>query len=244
MGNMKHRRVLSTDTLYNVRDLGGYKTVDGRYIKWDMLFRAGDLHNPSKKDIAVLENKQIKTIVDFRGVNEKNRDPDTPLATVSAVYDLAIEPGNIMDLAQTPADGNWEPHVEELYRLLVRGAHEQYRHFFHLISQPENTPLLFHCSAGKDRTGFAAALLLSALGVERKTVYGDYMLTAACLKDKYLALIRAKPHLTALMTVKRRYLDTAFAVLDTEYGGIDRYITHTLGIQTDLLQKLYTSPTA
>ena len=112
-----------------------------------------------------------------------------------------------------------------------------YKEFFSILSEKENAPLLFHCSAGKDRTGIAAALLLSALGVDRETVTEDYMLSAEHITKKYEFITREHPELKPLTTVRKEYLETAFRVIDEEFGGIERYLIDNLEVDLD---KLYT----
>jgi protein-tyrosine phosphatase len=130
--------------------------------------------------------------------------------------------------------------MEELYRVLVDEARPAYRQLFRLLTEIRNSPLLLHCSAGKDRTGLAAALILFALGTDRGTIYEDYCLSGACLKDKYAADFAATPHLEPLMTVHRSYLDAAFERIDGNYGGPENYLRRELGADIEGLREMYT----
>lgn len=85
--------------------------------------------------------------------------------------------------------------LEQAYVYIIQNAQDTYREFFRIVSEERNTPLLFHCSAGKDRTGIAAALLLGALGVDREVIMEDYMLSAEYIKGKYDAIVQAHPDL-------------------------------------------------
>jgi protein-tyrosine phosphatase len=227
--------------LYNVRDLGGYPAAGGRQVRWGLLYRAGDLNGISAKDRAVLIDRNLKTIVDFRGSKEKERAPDDFLPTVIRTRELAIEAGNILDLIRERQEksGEFVP-MEELYSILVSEARPQYREFFGLLGEPKNIPLLFHCSAGKDRTGLAAALILSALGVDRETVYADYMLSAKYLEGKYADLLAASPDLAPIISVRRTYLEAAFRTIEDAYGGIDRYLREEIGAEPERLREIYT----
>jgi protein-tyrosine phosphatase len=209
-------------------------------VRWGLLYRAGDLHGISEGDRAVLTDRNLKTIVDFRGKKEKEKAPDDPLPTVVHTRELAIEAGNILDLLRARQGSSGEASMEELYSLLVSEARTQYREFFGLLEDPQNIPLLFHCSAGKDRTGLAAALILSALGVDRERVYADYMLSAKYLEGKYVDLLASFPDLASIVSVRRSYLESAFCKIEDAYGGIDRYLREEIGAEPDRLRAIYT----
>jgi Protein tyrosine/serine phosphatase len=108
------------------------------------------------------------------------------------------------------------------------------------LMSEENTPLLFHCSAGKDRAGFGAALFLASLGVDRKIIIDDYLLTNKYLKDKYSDIVAQMPVLKPLFEVRKEYILAAFEVIDNEYGGIDSYLTNQLGVNLKRMRELYT----
>jgi protein-tyrosine phosphatase len=233
-------RLLAAKGMYNVRDTGGYPAAGGRQVCRGIFYRAGELYKLSGEGKALLESRKIKTIVDFRGKEEAERAPDDGLSTVLSTLKLSIEPGNMGDLSSIGTDVSAEEVMRELYSLLVTGARPQYREFFRILGEPENTPLLFHCSAGKDRTGLAAALLLSALGVDRETIYADYMLSAEYLKEKIAQWCVSSPRLEPAFTVYRDYMETAFDRIESTYGGIDPYLRKELGADPELLRRLYT----
>jgi protein-tyrosine phosphatase len=187
-----------------------------------------------------LETRGIKTIVDFRGEKEKQEAPDRAVGTVDTTIELPIEAGNILELFATGAEVQGEVLMRELYSRMVESARPQYRTFFTILAEGGHTPLLFHCSAGKDRTGLAAAFILSALGVDRDRVYQDYLLSAEYLKPVIRQWIAAEPHLEAVMTIRREYLEAAFTRIDTDFGGIERYITEELKADVARLRSCYT----
>jgi protein-tyrosine phosphatase len=225
--------------LFNARDLGGYRTDTGQ-VKWGVLYRTGDLFPLSPGDREILERLNIRTIVDFRNKTERSHAPDGEISTVEGIYTLSIDAGNILDLSKAGPDPDPEAMMDEFYRLIVRGAIPQYREFFRLLSEKSRVPLLFHCSAGKDRTGIGAALLLTALGVERETVYRDYLLSAGYLKDKYAEYINANPRAEPFLTVRRRYIDAAFGCIEQEFGGIETYLREILLADPARLREYYT----
>ncbi|MDR3114050.1 MAG: tyrosine-protein phosphatase [Treponema sp.] len=234
-------RLLPLEGAHNLRDLGGYPAGAGRRLRWGKLYRAGDLHRLSPGDRAFLEARNIKTIVDFRGDRERKAAPDVPPATLVQTFELPIDAASILDLCAPETKAGGEALMQELYGRMVVTARPQYRHFFRILGDPAHTPLLFHCSAGKDRTGLAAAFILAALGVDRERIYEDYLLSAVYLKEAIRQWLRAAPHLEeAVLSVRRGYLDAAFARIDAAFGGINRYVQEELGADAGMMREWYT----
>lgn len=235
---VKQERLLSVEGAYNVRDLGGYAAADGKKVRWGMVYRAGDLHNLTDSGLRALESRDIVSIVDFRTEREKTHQPHRFPATVKNYYELPADPGNMMTLT-TITEENGAQMMMDLNRALVNNMQEVYREFFAILQNPENVPLLFNCSAGKDRTGFAAALFLSSLGVARAAIYRDYLLSADYVREKYRAYVEESPALEPVMTVRREYLAAAFEEIDRKYGGVDSYLTVQLGVDLKKMRAIY-----
>jgi protein-tyrosine phosphatase len=233
------QRFLPLEALFNVRDLGGYAAAGGRRVKWGLLYRAGDLHELTPGDRAVLEERGIKTIVDFRGQAERDYAPDCDLVTVAQNRWLPIDAGSLFSLAELKTSDAMETLMGELYIALAEKAQDPYREFFSLLQEDGNPPLLFHCSAGKDRTGFGAALILSALGVGREQIYEDYLLSCQGLGAKYASQVAASPYLEPAFSVRRSYLTAAFDWIENAYGGMEPYLA-VLGADPERLRRLYT----
>ena len=246
-------RLLPLEGLYNVRDLGGYPaaaagepfgSLGTRQVAWGRLYRAGDIGNLTPQAKGYLEGRNIRTIVDFRYDAERAASPDGELATVRNNIPLPIFAGNIADLSELEADTDGEAVMEELYRAMVSETRTQYRSFFRILQDRDSAPLIFHCSAGKDRTGVGAALILAALGADRETIFRDYLLTVEYLKGKYDQWLKSAPHLEPVMTVRQRYIAAAFDVIDTRFGGVEAYLRNEMDADIDLLRDLYTTPTS
>lgn len=223
---------------YNTRDFGGYKTVEGRRVRPGLLYRSDDLARLTEHDLGALERLHIKTFIDFRS-NEERRNKANRLPE-SAVQEelLCIDAASMLRLTRVNlADG--ERLMMDTYRYLVTEAQPQYRQFFELISQPANLPAMFNCSAGKDRTGLASALFLSALGVDRETIYHDYMLSAKNLLGKYDQLVQENPNLLPMVTVKPEYLDAALDEIRKKYGDVESYLVDELNVDIELLKSIY-----
>lgn len=232
-------RVLPMQGAYNVRDLGGYPAADNKHVKWHKVFRSGDLNKLTESDLVYFSEIPIKSYIDFRDSAEIAAAPDRKPTSLVHEYLLPIETGSIIDMAQITKE-NAPGLMVEGNKIFARDNQAVYREFFQILMNDDTTPLLFHCSAGKDRTGFGAALFLSSLGVDRDTIIKDYMLSNECLADKYADMIKAKPELAPLMSVKKEYIQAAFDVIDNEFGGIDNYLTKNLNVDLEKMKRLYT----
>lgn len=226
----------------NFRDLGGYIGHGGRPLRWRRLFRSDHLADLTPADRARLAPLQLARTFDFRGVAERAATPyQLPGATQ---HSLAIEPTVVQRMHGIAAAGTalTAPVVTELmkdlYRLLINDCAERFAEFFqHLIES--DAPSVLHCTAGKDRTGIAAALVLLALGVPRETVLADYLLTNELVRDP--AHIRDGAPLEAravLWRVQQGFLDTALRVVDVDHGGVERYLEQRLRLTPAALHTL------
>lgn len=232
-------RLLPIEGAYNVRDLGGYKTADGKRVKWQKVFRSGDLNHLTDTDLVCLNEIPIISFVDFRDSVEIATAPDKRPASLEHIFMLNINPGSISDLKEIQATNSGTILVEA-NKMLARDFQLAYKEFFRILMDEANIPLLFHCSAGKDRTGFAAALFLASLGVDHETIMQDYMLSAEYVKEKYAAMVEQYPPLAPVMTVKPEYLQAAFDVIDQEYGGMENYLTNCLEVDLNKMKAMYT----
>lgn len=226
----------------NFRDLGGYLTTDGRRVRRGQVFRSDHLAGLTEADVVRLQDLGVRHSLDFRGVAEYTATPyDIPGVERVA---LTIEPTVIARMQALVAQGivpTTEETVElmrETYRDFVNRNADMYGRFMkHLLEQP--TPQVFHCTAGKDRTGFAAALVLSALGVDRATIEQDYLLTNQLYKRD--ARLEGQGHahvMKVLWQVQPEFLDAAFEVVDAQHGGMTDYLHGAIGLSTQELAEL------
>lgn len=221
---------------FNLRDMGGYATADGRRVKRGMLFRSGMMSMLTEADEAHLAGLGIATVCDLRRPGERRRDPTRWCEPAGVLYwtrDYDESSGVLGELlrgALPTADGVRASMIEVYRELLVDHA-ASYRFLFQRLAEG-HVPLLFNCSAGKDRTGVAAALILSALGVPRETIYEDYLLTNRYADfSRIVGRDEADPYrhidaavLAPLLAADADYLDTAFDSLDRDHGGVDAYL--------------------
>jgi protein-tyrosine phosphatase len=226
----------------NFRDLGGYPAKDGRTLRWRQIFRSNHLGHLTAADIAVLRGLGLKSAFDFRGAEER-------AAAVCgleeiAVHSLPIEPTVVAELRGRLATGRTLSSAAALevmrdsYRGYVRHSTQKFRALFaHLLE--DRAPLVIHCTAGKDRTGFACALILHALGVPHDLIAEDYLLT----NRFYRRDPAASPDLPeevrqALASVEASFLAAAFEVISADYGDLERYLGEGLGLRNGERERL------
>lgn len=232
-------RILQIEGAYNVRDLGGYQAADHKTVKWRKAIRSGDLNLLTDDDLNYLSGIPVRAFIDFRDTDEIEAAPDKIPGSLSKQLFLPIGTADIIELKRVTPELA-ETALVEANKHFVRNSQDTYREFFRLLADEENTPLLFHCSAGKDRTGFGAALFLASLGVDRETIVADYLLTNECLKDKYADIVTRMPALKPLFEVREEYIRAAFDVIDDEYGGMEAYLTGALQADLKKMRQLYT----
>jgi protein-tyrosine phosphatase len=249
----------------NFRDLGGYKTADGRTVKWGQIYRSGELHRLSDADVERLEDLGIRTVVNFltpleaeaRGVDrlpDGVRELSQPISggAGGGLAKVAHEARETGDFSKVPVELN-----AEIHRLMVQEALEQYATLFRQIADPSNRPLVFHCSHGVHRTGTAAAILLATLGVPWETVREDYLLSNEYRKEeieKRLAQLRqlaAKSqglspdqvdttNMNAFYILESHYIDATHHQIVEEYGSLDGYLRKGLGLSEAEIERLQT----
>lgn len=236
-------RLLPVAGAYNMRDLGGYTAAGNKHVKWKTIIRSDELSKLTETDLDYLDSLPLLTVIDFRGKKEQNTAPDKLPSSVKHYYPLTLEAGDMSSVQKIKdIDGAKLPALlEEVYAYIIRNSQPVYKEFFRILAKQGNTPLLFHCSAGKDRTGIAAALFLASLGVDRETIMEDYLLSARYIKGKYEFLTRTRPELEPLTTVKKEYLEAAFHVIDEEFGGLENYLRNQLDVDIEKMRELYTA---
>ena len=158
------RRVLDLEGGVNFRDLGGYKTSDGRHVRWRTLFRSGDPSKLTPNDLATLDKLGVETVCDFRTSEERNESPSRWIELSSVNYwtrDYAMNPGQIAAMFRDPqlTPAKVRESMAGFYKILPFDHAASYKAMFGFLARNE-VPLAFNCTAGKDRAGLGAALLL------------------------------------------------------------------------------------
>ena len=232
----------------NFRDLGGYTTANGLHVKWGKVYRSADMSQLTEADLAELKKRNIAFDVDFRGTAESAQAPDK------------LNPGTDYILCPAGSDnmGAWmkalikaKPAQGDSLMIDFYSKTEflaaRYKPFFEkLLAVSDKQSLVFHCSAGKDRTGIGAALFLYALGVPYQTITDDYLASNYYRKDINQQSINAmvgfmhidKDVATAMLSVKQTYLDATFNAIKQQYGSVDNFLATQLGLNAAKIKQL------
>jgi protein-tyrosine phosphatase len=230
----EQNRHLNLTGASNFRDLGGYSGRGGRQTCWRKLFRSNHLGHLTDGDIVVLRDLGLKSAFDLRGVEE--RLPTLCKHDGIAVHSLPIEPVTMAVLRGLLAEGKPVREAEtvevmrESYRNYVRHNTATYKTLFaHLLG--DSAPLVIHCTAGKDRTGFAAALILKALGVPDDVIVEDYLLTNRFYKRTEGVSSELPEEARAVLgRVEASFLQASLDTVRADYGDLEAYFEAGLGL--------------
>ncbi len=258
-------RVLPLEGGRNFRDLGGYDTADGHTVRWGKIYRSGVMDSLTPADYAYLDSLGIKVVCDLRTAQERASEPTnwqaSPVRSLQFPDPASADPGVLAALFSDPgvtAESVRAAVIEFYDDILVEQAPAYTAMFDELATG--GAPLAFHCSAGKDRTGIGAALILAALGVPEETIIADYALSEqlvdfrtefgldseapADADDGYAFLRKLPPELVApLLRSDPAYIESVLAKAKAEHGSLIGYIKAELDVteaelaamRTDLL---------
>jgi protein-tyrosine phosphatase len=250
-------RILDFEGGCNFRDIGGYRTRDGRMVAWGNVYRTGVLSYFSERDHNKLLKLGVKAICDLRREPERTREPtrwpdvDTELVS----FDDGNDPPTILSLAPkySPTADGLRSTMLDLYRALPRWMEPRLRGMFQRIALGKG-PVLVHCAAGKDRTGIAIALLLALLDVPRDVIVEDYLLTNRAtdlvqfIFDKHDAQLGvATPHplrslpedmRNVIFAADADYLNAAYEIIERDFGDARSFITNGVGIDERMQDRI------
>lgn len=238
----------------NFRDFGGYRTGDGRQVKWGYLFRSGQLSALTEADVALLAELGLDLVCDFRREEEQQNEPSRlPTASPPRIASLPIVPGSNSRFFEE-AEGQMEAGPEKMFDFMVEINRDfaeaqtaTYSRMFREILDIEDARFLVHCAAGKDRTGFAVALVLLALGVPRDVVMHDYLLTRRFfhprreidrLRQKYDMEHMDADAILPMLEVHEDYLERALSSISSSHGAVEDYLDQALGVDKAAVAEL------
>jgi protein-tyrosine phosphatase len=237
----------------NFRDMGGYQTGDGRTVKRGTLFRSGSMGGLTSEDFAYLSGLGIRAVCDFRTTGERESDPNRWVEAAQIAYwtrDYEMSFGELRSvLAQKLATVDQaRTAMIASYRRLPYEQAPAYRELFRRLGAGE-VPLVFNCSAGKDRAGTAAALILSALGVPRETVIADYLLSNHSMVALHRAQARGRrgespiadvspEAVEAVLSADAAYLHGALGAVEEKHRSVAGYLDDELGVSAPMLEHI------
>lgn len=252
-------RLIGLEGVQNARDIGGYRTADGRTVKWGVIFRTASLEGLTLADMAVLSGHNLQAVHDLRSVEERQSEPTEwtgDAAPRFVAHDYTMDMAGFAQLFQGEVtEDRARATFEAMYPEILKMQQPQHRALFADLLTGEGA-VLYHCTAGKDRTGVATALILSALGVPRETILQDYELSnryydpeygqddAHAGDDPMVAAFLSLPEdvRAVFMGVDADYLQAVFDHIDQNYGSVEAYLDREIGVDAaDIarLQDLY-----
>ncbi len=236
-------RALMLEGAVNFRDLGGYVGKDGKQVKWGKVYRSADVSKLTDGDLKILLGLNIKMFCDLRGPVEIEAAPDrlpegTSWINLPAGSEQAGSANSYMKYMKNPASAD-----SMMMAFYTKNDHyrDKYKPMFdQLLALENDKALMFHCSAGKDRTGVGAALILYALGVNESDIVKDYEATNEYRKGANEAFIKkftdhgiSEKAAIAMMTANPKYLKASFDSLNKKYGSVDTFLELEMGLTTD-----------
>lgn len=253
-------RLLPLEKGRNFRDLGGYQTTDGKTVKLGKLFRSGILSNLTDNDYNYIADLGIKSVVDFRDQNERASEvTQWKAGDMTLIYEDYSQVVDMQEFAKVLMDPSLNQQKAErlfakMYPEIVKQQTQNYSQMFDQLAST-GEPLLFHCTAGKDRTGVAGVLILTALGVDKETAIKDYLLSEQYLdpnelfhapedmdpeQQKMYAFFSKLPKdvVKVFAGVRRPMIEEAIAYMETTSGSVLNYIQQELKVSDDELQQI------
>ena len=260
-------RQIAFEGLYNVRDLGGMVGTDGRKVKSGLLFRGDRLEPATDADKRLLVDLGIRKVIDFRSIAEHEETPDPEVPSIENIFLPIIENvrtgitqgkagfesiGRMLLSGADISESVVDSHMEDMYRKFVDDgfSNKQYARFVDevIASAEKGEGVYWHCTAGKDRAGFAAVIMLESLGVARDEVLADYLQTNECLHGFAESMIErlaerlpsenARKALARFLSAQESYMAAAFDQADKSFGGFDAFLSDGLLIDDSKRRRL------
>jgi len=255
--NSSGERLLSVPGTKNFRDLGGYEAADGRTSKWKMVYRSDNLAHLEPSGMENFQALGIRAITDLRSVNERvqepNRIPGAYPGPTYSVLPINDRPVDIRVLGRKIVTGKiTEQDIDDLldHRKFVNNAElrDYWGQWLRSLADDTATPHLFHCTSGKDRTGFGASIFLLALGIPEETVKADFLLSNEVLEDYNVDRIKEidakipgkidEDLFRKILGVSESTIDLSFKEMKSQFGSIDGFIREGLRVDDETREKL------
>ena len=233
-------RYLGLAGTYNLRDTGGYRTLDGRTTRWRTFLRSDSLHRVPLMARSTLFNYGVRTIIDLRRSDELQVAPNVFANSSDVVYHhVSLLADSLLERKVAPLS------LPDVYRMILEQRQEQLRQTLATLAAPGGFPAIVHCTAGKDRTGLIVALLLGLVGVPAATIVDDYALSSQYLVGTYLEEARQRAARNGIpwewfqhqVICPPEFMQTTLQYLDERYGGIVAYV-RSIGLSQEQCERL------
>jgi protein-tyrosine phosphatase len=228
----------------NFRDLGGLPTIDGRVTRHGVLFRSSALEELSSRDVRhLIDDIGLRTVIDLRSPDDRET-AQSLLETPIRYINLPISRGASTTSLERPMDAHGRADMARIYGMYLGVSSLSIRQIFAELSSGA-TPAVFHCAAGKDRTGVVAALLLSAVGVTRDAVIADFVETESALPG-IMAYLQRRPAYADVvlrfppgtMDVDPKFMSDFLDDVERTYGGVSAWLTEHSGVPAESIARL------
>ncbi len=255
-------KAIKMNSTRNTRDLGGFAADGGRTVKYRKLFRSDHLADLTPWDMHIVKALGISTIIDLRSTEEVLRQPDVPVEGITHVH-VPIKPDNKKLLRGKPENENilaWIIHTDKNDNVLKATTEQYQKLVYHPHTQKmlglflencllrDDGAVLFHCTAGKDRTGMCAALLLSLLGVEKEMIRDDYLASNAHLAERIEEIVKwtsrdvkdekLLSEVRLMCMIAPEYFDTVYDAITRQWGSVERYAADVLDFDGEKIEAL------
>ncbi|GHT12169.1 tyrosine phosphatase [Bacteroidia bacterium] len=242
-------RYIPMQGLRNFRDLGGYYNSKNEQTQWGKLYRSGSLAEATLLDMKMLDNLGIKTIIDFRTNNEKFMQPYKYLAPQIINIPLRLSRPNIFFdkiLSGEMKKGDVLIALQDVMASLLYDNPDYFIDMFDILLDKNNYPIVMNCSMGKERTGIASALILTALGIDWDQIVYDYLLSNDLIDynsmlynmEMYEDEPDIQETMTTMLRAHREDITWSFEKIAKEYGSIDKYLEQELELTPQKREKL------
>ncbi len=235
------KRLIQLENSINIRDIGGYTGIDGRKIKWRKVIRSEELAHLSDKDVDYFAALRLKHVFDFRNAAKSERQADR-LPKTAEYHLLPIFSGDDMGLDRDfTQPGVVDEFMRQIYKIQTEERAQCFAEVLKYLTESSEYPILYHCTNGKDRTGFMTYLILSILGVKEEVILSDYTLTNLTFDESYnlLGNIMSEElgienyHLWEFYGVKPDWLKISMDYVKSNFGNVETYLME----KTDLREK-------
>ena len=239
-------RLINLSAVHNFRDLGGYPTADGRQTVWRKVFRADGLYRLTNEDVAALRPLALQTVIDLRTPDELSESGTFPLDQHPVDFHHLSIIDHTWDLDEAHQfSGDQSAFLQSKYHLMLQQGGQRVGQALRILSAQESSPVVFHCAAGKDRTGVLAALLLSSLGVDDAQICADYGLTQDAMRRSIAWSKVHRPELAeryatipkAYLAADPRAMQIILAELAQRHGSVRNYVRE-IGVADDTVEAL------